>query len=207
MTTYKILALPGWENDGFILKKHMGDLHNLISKYVEIEYLDPPYDVSKSMFPLPPLLDTQGRKVYRWGNYYLDMSDDIEKIKNRILQNPKIIGLMGFSQGVFIIGEIGQLAHTDLQLAKQLRFLICFSSNGIKPKKIHYDKKNLITIPTLQTIGSKDFAYLESIIQTTEYLNSQVIWTEATHRVPILNYDQKIELANFISNKLDQPKL
>ncbi|CAK92187.1 unnamed protein product (macronuclear) [Paramecium tetraurelia] len=207
MKKYKILALPGWENDGFILKKHMGELHDLISKYVEIEYLDPPYDVSKSMFPLPPLLDTQGRKVYRWGNYYLDMSEDIERIKNRILENPNIIGLMGFSQGVFIIGEIGQLAYTDSRLAKQLRFLICFSSNGIKPRRIHYDKKHLITIPTLQTIGSKDFAYLESIIQTTEYLNSQIIWTESTHRVPILSYDQKIELANFISDKLDQPKL
>lgn len=64
MQKYKILALPGWENDGFILKQHMGDLHELVSKYVEIEYLDPPYEVSKSMFPLPPLLDTKGSKKF-----------------------------------------------------------------------------------------------------------------------------------------------
>ncbi|CAD8071231.1 unnamed protein product [Paramecium sonneborni] len=57
---------------------------------------------------------------------------------------------MGFSQGVFMIVEIGQLAYSDKRFDSQLRFLIYFSSNEIKPKKMHNDNKHVITISSLK---------------------------------------------------------
>ncbi|CAD8071233.1 unnamed protein product [Paramecium sonneborni] len=44
----------------------MEDLHHQItqSKYVEFEYLDLPYEVSKIICPFPPLLNIQEGKEY-----------------------------------------------------------------------------------------------------------------------------------------------
>lgn len=41
------------------------------------------------------------------------MKKDVNDIRNRILLDPTIVGVIGFSHGTFLIGELGQLTHSD----------------------------------------------------------------------------------------------
>lgn len=52
---------------------------------------------------------------------------------------------------------IGHIAMNDSELRQKLKFIICFSGNGIKPLKQYYDSIKLISIPSFHTIGTKDW--------------------------------------------------
>ncbi|CAD8125877.1 unnamed protein product [Paramecium sonneborni] len=84
---------------------------------------------------------------------------------------------------------------------------MAFSCHGIKAQKNIFSQKKLITIPTIQTIGSRDPLQLESIIQSSEFLNPIIIYTDATHRVPIFSFEQLKKIQKFVQLALEQPKL
>ena len=47
----KALALPGYALNKTIMKIQMGSMHDLISKYYDIEYLDPSYETNTDLLP------------------------------------------------------------------------------------------------------------------------------------------------------------
>lgn len=53
MKKYKCLALPGWLNDAELMKSFLTQLEKVLASVVTFEYLDPSYDVSKSIIQLP----------------------------------------------------------------------------------------------------------------------------------------------------------
>ncbi|KAM3127051.1 hypothetical protein pb186bvf_020861 [Paramecium bursaria] len=159
-----ILSFPGWGTNAKFMKFQMGDLHDLISKQFEIEYLEPTFLIDSSLHVDPVMIKLipPGEKIYRWGDKFMDMQQDVENAKKRILEDDRIIGLMGFSQGTCIVFDIGQQCHQNEELRKRIKFLILFTTSGLKPDKKIYNKQIPIRIPTLQTIGTKDFLYFEN---------------------------------------------
>ncbi|CAD8125879.1 unnamed protein product [Paramecium sonneborni] len=210
MQQYKCLALPGWLNDAEIMKSLMTQLEKALMQIITFEYLNPPYDCSKSISQLPSNISVPegtGKTLYRWGDIHLDHSQDVKNLRNKIIDDPTIVGVVGFSHGTLLVTELGQLAHTDLELRKKLKFFMAFSCHGIKAQKNIFSQKKLITIPTIQTIGSRDPLQLESIIQSSEFLNPIIIYTDATHRVPIFSFEQLKKIQKFVQLALEQPKL
>ncbi|CAK78372.1 unnamed protein product (macronuclear) [Paramecium tetraurelia] len=218
MQQYKCLALPGWLNDAEIMKGLMAQLDKALASVIKFEYLDPSYDVSKSISQLPShiqvpqgagsnLLKYLQETLYRWGDIHLDHSQDIANLRAKIINDPTIVGVVGFSHGTLLVTELGQLAHTDQELKKRLKFFMAFSCHGIKAKKEIYSQKRLITIPTIQSLGTRDPLELESLIQSSEFLNPVIIYTDSTHRVPIFSFEQLKKIQKFVQSALEQPKL
>ncbi|CAD8114262.1 unnamed protein product [Paramecium primaurelia] len=210
MQQYKCLALPGWLNDADIMKSLMTQLEKSLASIITFEYLDPSYDVNKSITQLPSNIQVPqgvGKKLYRWGDIHLDHSQDVTNLRAKIINDPTIVGVVGFSHGTLLVTELGQLAHTDIELRKRLKFFMAFSCHGIKAKKEIFSQKRLITIPTIQTVGQRDPLQMESLIQSSEFLNPLMIYTDATHRVPIFSFEQLKQIKKFVQSALEQPKL
>lgn len=44
---------------------------------------------------------------YRWGDIHLDHSEDVKFLRDKIINDPTIIGVAGFSHGTYLVGELG----------------------------------------------------------------------------------------------------
>ncbi|EFJ24734.1 hypothetical protein SELMODRAFT_271081 [Selaginella moellendorffii] len=172
---------------------------------LKLSYLDAPFPAEGPStvqgFFEPPFYEW-----YRTNNDFTEfyqVEECISYISDYMKSHGPFDGLMGFSQGAFLAGQLAgyQRLKEDL-LPTPIKFVILIGGgmSGYKPMSAAYDTP--IKCPSLHTIGRKDFNRPAGETLVTKFENPVILRHPHGHRVPELDNDSIAEFRSFLLKML-----
>jgi predicted esterase len=202
----RILCLHGGGSNADIFHAQTRFIRYALRGRFEFIFVNGPFE-SKPGPDILPIFEDCG-PYFRWSSEEAgeEEGEATAKVLQRLEQEERIVGLLGFSQGVRVVmGLLLRQQNQPQDLPKDglmsLRFAVC-AMGGISPplRLLEANHKDIISIPTIHIHGIHDPIYELSQLLLTRHFDPQstkVLAVNTGHRLPA-NIDETRKIANMM---------